>query len=387
MDFALTEEQELLMENLKELCDREWDEEEYNDCYYNKHETPRRFMQALVDNGFCTLGVPEEYGGTPVDLITLVVYAIELAHYTGSSINCATNAIAIDDIMAYGNDKQKKFILEYITKYGQNPFALAFSEPQAGSDSSGVLTAATKRDGKRYINGHKTMISGALESPYMMVVTRDLEATDPKKAVTTYLVASDAPGVRCEKLHKIGLCTDSFCEVYFEDVEVTEEDVMGVEGEGFMVTMKNFEIERLMLAAMGVGMAKACFDDAVNYANAREQFGQPIGNFQLIQEKITDMAIKIQNMEMMLLRGAWKKQNGESIQLDSALAKRYCAIASFEVADECMQIMGGIGYTEECRISRMWRDIRHLRIAGGTDEIMVHIAGRKILKDARKKNA
>lgn len=387
MDFALTEEQELLLENLKELVDREWNEEEYNDCYYNKHETPRRFMDALVENGFCTLGVPEEYGGTPVDLVTLAIYAIELAHYTGSSINCATNAIAIDDIMAFGSEKQKQIILEYITKYGQNPFALAFSEPQAGSDSSGVLTSATKRDGKVYINGHKTMISGALESPYMMVVTRDVNAENPKKAVTTYLVPSNAPGVRCEKLHKIGLCTDSFCEVYFENVEVDEEDMMGPEGEGFMIVMKNFEIERLMLSAMGVGLAKACFDDAVAYANAREQFGQPIGNFQLIQEKITDMAIKIQNMEMFILRSIWKKQNGESIQLDSALAKRYCSQASFEVADECMQIMGGIGYTEESRISRMWRDIRHLRIAGGTDEIMVHIAGRKILKDARKKNA
>ncbi len=163
--------------------------------------------------------------------------------------------------------------------------------------------------------------------------------------------------------------------------EREEKDQLGPEGEGFMVLMKNFEIERLMLVSMGIGMAKAAFDDAVNYANEREQFGQPIGKFQLIQEKITDMAIKIENMQNMVLKAAWKKQNGESVQLDSALAKRYCAQASFEVIDEAMQIMGGLGYTQECRISRMWRDVRHLRIAGGTDEIMVHIAGRKILKD------
>ena len=381
MDFALTEEQELLLENLKELFDRYWDEEEYNDCYYNTHSSPQGIMDALIESGFHTLGVPEEYGGTPVDLVTLVLFGIEMAHYSGSCFSTATNAIAIDDILAYGTEEQKQYILSYVLEHGTTPFALGFTEPQAGSDSSSVMTTATKKDGKVYINGHKTMITGAMESPYMMVVTRDLEAANPKKAVTVYLVPSDAPGVRIEQLNKIGLTTQTFCEVYFEDVEIEEKDQLGPEGDGFMVLMKNFEIERLMLVSMGIGMAKAAFDDAVNYANEREQFGQPIGKFQLIQEKITDMAIKIENMQNMVLKAAWKKQNGESVQLDSALAKRYCAQASFEVIDEAMQIMGGLGYTQECRISRMWRDVRHLRIAGGTDEIMVHIAGRKILKD------
>ena len=384
MDFGLTEEQELLLENLKDLVDQYWDEEEYNDCYYNRHCHPPKFMQALLDNGYSTLGVPEEYGGTPVDLQTLVMFGIELAHYTGAWIPAATNGIAIDDILAVGSDWQKEFVLNYVVEHGRNPFALAFTEPQAGSDSSAILSTFTRRDGKVYVNGHKTMITGADESPYMMVCTRDLEAADPKKAVTTWLVPTDAPGVRIEHLHKIGLQTASFCEVYMEDVEIEEKNMLGKEGEGFMVVMKNFEIERLMLVAVGVGLAKAAFDDAVNYANAREQFGKPIGQFQLIQEKITDMAIKIKNMENFLMRTAWKKENGISVQLDSALAKRYCAQASMEVVDECMQIMGGLGYTRECRISRMWLDCRHLRLAGGTDEIMVHIAGRKILKEYAK---
>jgi alkylation response protein AidB-like acyl-CoA dehydrogenase len=383
MDFGLTEEQELLFENLAELVEREWDESEYNDCYYNKHELPQRFIDVLIENGFTLLGVPEEYGGTPVDNLTLVIYAVELARLTGASLPVASNAISIDDILAFGSAEQQKFILEYVGKYGTPPFALGFSEPQAGSDSSGILTTATRRDGKVYINGHKSMVTDADISPYLLCITRDLEGQVPMKSMSMWLVPTKAAGVKLEALHKIGLKTGRFFEVYLEDVELEESALIGVEGNGFMQLMKNFEIERLMLVAMGVGMAEAAFEEVARYCNVREQFGKPIGFFQIVQEYLTDMRIKIENMKNLLYKTAWKKDKGISIQIDSALAKRYCALASFEVIDTCMQLMGGIGYTEESRISRMWLDIRHLRMAGGTDEIMVHIGGRQLLKQYR----
>jgi alkylation response protein AidB-like acyl-CoA dehydrogenase len=384
MDFGLTEEQELLFENLAELVEREWDETEYNDCYYNKHELPQKFIGALIENGFTMLGVPEEYGGTPVDNLTLVMFAVELARLTGASLPCASNAISIDDILAFGTEEQQRFILDYVGKHGTPPFALGFSEPQAGSDSSGILTTVTRRDGKVYVNGHKTMVTDADISPYLLAITRDLAGEVPMKSMSMWLVPSDAPGVRLEPLHKIGLKTGRFFEVYLEEVEIEESALIGVEGNGFMQLMKNFEIERLMLVAMGVGMAEAAFEEVARYCNVREQFGKPIGFFQIVQEYLTDMKIKIENMKNLLYKTAWEKDNGQSIQIDSALAKRYCAIAAFEVIDTCMQLMGGIGYTEESRISRMWLDIRHLRMAGGTDEIMVHIGGRQLLKQYRQ---
>jgi alkylation response protein AidB-like acyl-CoA dehydrogenase len=383
MDFGLTEEQELLFENLAELVEREWDEDEYNECYYQKHELPQRFIDVLVENGFTLLGVPEEYGGTPVDNLTLVMYAVELARLTGASLPVASNAISIDDILAFGSPEQQKIVLEYVGKYGTPPFALGFSEPQAGSDSSGILTTATRCDGKVYINGHKTMVTDADISPYLLCITRDLEGEVPMKSMSMWLVPTNATGVRMEPLHKIGLKTGRFFEVYLEDVELEESALIGVEGNGFMQLMKNFEIERLMLVAMGVGMAEAAFEEVARYCNVREQFGKPIGFFQIVQEYLTDMKIKLENMKNLLYKTAWKKDAGKSIQIDSALAKRYCALASFEVIDTCMQLMGGIGYTEESRISRMWLDIRHLRMAGGTDEIMVHIGGRQLLKQYR----
>ena len=382
MDFGMTEEQELLLENLAELVSREWDENEYNDCYYNKHCQPERFIEVLRDAGFTLLGVPEEFGGTEVDLVTQIMVAEELSHLTGAYIG-VFNAIAVDDMLTFGTPEQQEFVLGYITEHGTSPFSLGFTEPQAGSDSSAITTMATHRgDGTVVINGHKTMITDPDQAAFILTACRDDDNDDPK-AMSMYLVDPNAPGVRIEPLHKIGLRTGSFCEIYYEDVEIPESNLVGVKGNGFMQLMKNYEIERLMLVAMGVGMAEAAFDDVCAYINVREQFGQPLARFQLIQEKITDMAIKIENMRNMLFKTAWLKQEGESVQIESALAKRYCAQASFEVLDEAMQIMGGIGYTQESRISRMWTDVRHLRIAGGTDEIMVHIAGRAIAKKHR----
>ena len=173
----------------------------------------------------------------------------------------------------------------------------------------------------------------------------------------------------------------STCEVYLEDVELDEEDLVGVEGNGFLQTMKNFEIERLVMAAKVVGMAECAFEDAARYANQRMQFGKPIGKFQLIQEKIVRMKIKIENMRNMIYKCAWEKDNGIPVRNSAALAKLYCAQSANEVIDDAMQIMGGIGYTKDCRISRLWRDARVFRIGGGTDEIMIHIAGRGILEE------
>ncbi|MFV0452852.1 MAG: acyl-CoA dehydrogenase family protein [Propioniciclava sp.] len=148
-----------------------------------------------------------------------------------------------------------------------------------------------------------------------------------------------------------------------------------------MQLMINFEVERLLMAASLLGMAECAFGDAARYANERIQFGKTIGSFQLTQEKITYSKLRIENMRSLIYRTAWKIDQGEPVQIDSALAKLYCAQEANKVIDDAMQIMGGIGYTTDSRISRLWLDARVQRIGGGTDEVMVHIAGRSILKE------
>lgn len=381
MDFKKTEEQELLLESLRTAYERGSLEDYFKECD-QKHEYPEKAVEILVEAGFSALGIPEEYGGTPTDIMTQIMVAEE-AHALGYPSLCWINfSTEVDDILAFGNEKQQKEILKYALQ-GIKPFTLGFTEPQAGSDSAAMATTATKRDGKVYINGNKTFNTSADRAPYMLCVCRSGINENPYKDFSMYLFPMDREGITIEKLDKIGNNMCGTFEVHLDNVECEETDLVGVEGKGFYQLMKNFEVERLTICAANVGMARCAYDEAVKYAGQREQFGKTIGSFQLIQEKIVDMKIKIENMQNMLYKAAWKKMNGESISIDSSLVKRYTGQAAFQVIDDAMQIMGGIGYTHDCRISRLWRDQRVYRIMAGTEEIMVHTAGRALIKEAQ----
>lgn len=381
MDFRKTEEQELLLESLKTVMERGNFEDYFKECDAN-HAYPDKAIEALVEAGFTTLGIPEEFGGTPTDTLTQVMVAEE-AHALGyPSLVWINFATEVDDILAFGNEKQQASVLDYALR-GIKPFTLGFTEPQAGSDSAAMSTTAVKRDGKVYINGTKTFNTSADRAPYMLCVCRSGINENPYKDFSMYLFPMDRPGVTIDRLDKIGNNMCGTYEVYLKDVECEESDLVGVEGKGFYQLMKNFEVERLTICAANVGMARCAYDEAIRYAAQREQFGKAIGTFQLIQEKLVDMKIKIENMQNMLYKTAWKKDNGESIMIDSSLVKRYTGQAAFEVIDDAMQIMGGIGYTHDCRISRLWRDQRVYRIMAGTEEIMVHTAGRALIKEVQ----
>lgn len=382
MDFKRTEEQELLLESLRTVMERGDFEDYFKECD-EKHVFPQKAADALVEAGFASLGIPEEYDGTPVDILTQVMVAEE-AHALGYPSLCWINfSTEVDDILTFGNPEQQKAVLEYAVQ-GKKPFTLGFTEPQAGSDSAAMATTATRRDGKVYINGTKTFNTSADKAPYMLCVARSGINESPYKDFSMYLFPMDRPGITTSKLSKIGNNMCGTYEVYLQDVECDESDLVGEECKGFYQLMKNFEVERLTICAANVGMARCAYEEALRYAGQREQFGRPIGSFQLIQEKLVDMKIKIENMQNMLYKAAWKKDNGESISIDSSLLKRYTGHAAFEVIDDAMQIMGGIGYTNDCRIARLWRDQRVYRIMAGTEEIMVHTAGRALIKEAQQ---
>lgn len=384
MDFSITEEQELLLGSLREVMDRACPESYMKECN-EKGEYPQALVDALTEAGFTMLGVPEEFGGTPVDTQTLMLVAEEITKLGGPHFVFG-QALSIADMLEFGSPTQKRQCMDEVMA-GRVGFVLGFTEPQAGSDSSGIATTFTRRDGKVYLSGHKTFMSNALRSRYMLCLARNADAAaDEKKtnAFSMWWMPMDAPGVSIEPLKKIGWHMMDTCEVYLDEVEVDESDLVGVEGNGFMQAMINFEVERLLMAASLLGMAECAFNDAADYAASRTQFGKPIGSFQLIQEKITSMALKIENMRNLVARTAWKIDNGMPVQLDSALAKLYCARSANEVIDDALQIFGGIGYTTDCRVSRLWVDARVQRIGGGTDEVMIHIAGRQILKEHTK---
>lgn len=382
MDFRLTEEQELLLASIREMMQRD-----FGDDYFRKCDEERRFpvefMTAMAENGISLLGVPEEFDGIPADMLTQVL-AIEEITRMGGTGYLLTNALCVHNMVHWGSREQLELTAASAQK-GIPAYSLLFTEPQAGSDNNLLTTTATRKNGKVYLNGQKVFITGARDFPYMLVLARDPEPKDPKRCFTMWWVDPSAPGVKIQDLHKIGWHQVSNCEVYFDNVEIEESAMVGKEGYGFIHLMKNFEIERLVIAAYSTGMARCAFEDAVKYANQRVQFGQPIGQFQMIQEKIADMAIKIENMRNYIYKVAWQSDNDESLRISSALCKRFCAKTAGEVVDDAMQIMGGVGYTEDVRVSRVWRDVRINRMAGGTDEVMVYIAARQILKEFENK--
>lgn len=377
MDFSLSEEQQLLLESLDELLDT-YATPAYVAEIEAKHEQPVAFKKAMHEAGFLSLGFPEEYGGTPIDTVTMCLIGERVAS-RGLNLGYATEILQVLDILEFGNENQKKQVLSVLSEGGV-PFALAFTEPQAGSDSSSMQTTAVHRDGKVYINGTKTLVTNAVDASYLLTMAVNPEVDDPRRSISMYLVPTDSPGVEFSPISKMCWHTASSSEIYYNNVEVEESCLVGTKGEGFKQLMKNFEVERVMTATQSLGLAVAAFNDAADYAAMRKQFGQPIGSFQLIQQKLTDMAIKIENMRNFIYRSAWMVDNGTLDRMQAAMCKRYCSIAAFEVCDDALQIHGGIGVTEGVRVERLWRDARGHRFGGGTDEIMVHVVGREILK-------
>lgn len=289
------------------------------------------------------------------------------------------------DMIDFGSSEQVAFCMEEYLKTGKPIFSLGFSEPAAGSDNSAMTTTTKKQaDGTYRMSGQKTWVTQGEVFPYIFVVSKDEDPSRDNKSMSMWLVPIDAPGISTAPLHKIGQQIMPFCEVYFDDVTLTEDMRVGKEGEGFKNLMKNFEMERCLIIAQCLGCAQAAMDDAAAYVSQRETFGKPLISNQLIQLKLTEMETALQNTRNMLYRTLWKMDQGESIRIDSALLKRYGAQQCEMVADEALQIYGGLGYTEDLRLGRIRQDIRGMRIAGGTDEIMVHIAGRQLAKQYAK---
>ncbi|MFI2754485.1 acyl-CoA dehydrogenase family protein [Cellulomonas sp. P22] len=378
MDFGLTDEQQLLLESLDELLERDCPESYIAELDLT-HQPPTTFRKAMNEAGFGSLGFPEEFGGTPSDAVTLVMLAERVARQ-GLNNGYGLELLQAMDILEFGSDEQKQEILGLLAA-GEVPFALGFTEPGAGSDNSAMSTTAVHHDGMVTFNGTKTLITNALQSKYLLLMAKNPGGDDPRRAISMYLVPMNAPGVTTNQLDKIMWHISDSCEIFLDDVTLPESCLVGVQGNGFKQLMRNFELERLVIAANCLGMAQCAFDDAATYAAQRVQFGKPIGSFQLIQLKLTDMAIKLENIRNFVYKTAWMVDQELPLKSQGALCKRYSAMAAFEVADEAMQIFGGVGVTVGTRVSRLWRDLRGHRFGGGTDEIMVHIAGRQIVKD------
>jgi alkylation response protein AidB-like acyl-CoA dehydrogenase len=383
MDFRLTEEQELLIQSLEELLQREAPESLMAELD-EKHEFPQKPWQALADHGILSLGIPEEYGGTPADIQTLTLVCETMGKHAFSlAIIYSLGIITIRDIVQFGSPEIKELVLSGFVQ-GDPPVALGITEPQAGSDAAALKTTAKIENGDVVFNGQKMYCTLAEISRHILLMTRDPKGDNAYESISMWLLPTDTPGVRYNLLSKVGWwCIPSY-EVFIENARVPQSNLVGEYNHGWPQLMANFEIERLALCAASVGAAEAAFEDALAYANQRVQFGKPIGSFQAVQHILTDMAVSIENMKHYIYKIAWMMDCNMPVRAEHAMCKLYVARASCEVIDSAMQVMGGLGYTMDHRVQRLWRDIRLMRIGGGTDEIMYNIAGPQLLKRARK---
>ncbi|WP_371363938.1 Crotonobetainyl-CoA reductase [Sporomusa rhizae] len=377
MDFRLTDEQELLVAGIRELMAREnWDNY-FAECDANS-QYPERFVKELAGMGIDSLLLPEEHDGFAAGLVTVTAVWEELGRL-GAPTYVLYQLTGFNTILREGTQEQIEKIMA-LRGTGKQMWNSAITEPGAGSDVGSLQTTYTRKNGKVYLNGHKTFITSSAGVPYLVVMARDSENRD---CFTEWFVDMSRPGIKIEKLTKLGLKMDSCCDIYFDNVEMEEKDMFGKEGNGFNRVKEEFDAERFLVGCTNYGIALCAFEDAAKYANQREQFGQKIGRFQLIQEKFAHMAIKLKNMKNMLYETAWNADNGKMNSGEAAMCKYYCANAGFEVVDSAMQVFGGIGVAGDHRISRFWRDLRVDRVSGGSDEMQILTAGREVLKKYR----
>jgi citronellyl-CoA dehydrogenase len=350
----------------------EWEENKWFDDWV---------FQRMGELGFLGLSMPEEYGGQGGDYICSIILAEEMAkaHCAGMAMGVAVQTdMAMPPVKAFGTEEQKQQWLVPGIR-GEKILCLGITEPDAGSDVAGIKTRAVRDPAhpeEFVINGSKTFITNGHRADVIVLVTK----TDPDAGYdgfSLFLVPMDLPGViREKKLEKCGMHASDTALLAFQDVRVPASAMLGQEGKGFYHIMWELQGERMIGAAGSVAGAQLLFDGALQYAKERTAFGRPIGTFQVTRHKFAEMATKIEAARQLVYMTAWRINNGEYPVREISMAKVYASRIACEVADECMQILGGAGYMKEYGVERAWRDLRLNRIGAGTDEVMLEVIGR-----------
>jgi alkylation response protein AidB-like acyl-CoA dehydrogenase len=373
--FIFTDEHEQLRESvrnfaIKELAPHadEWEETTFPDSVFKR----------MGELGFLGLSYPEEYGGQGGDYYSNLVLAEEIGHANsgGLAMGIAVHTdMATPPIFKFGTEEQKQRYLVPSIK-GEKISCLGITEPDAGSDVSGIKTRAVRDGDDWVINGSKVYITNGTRADYIVLVTK----TDPDAGYdgfTLFLVDTDTPGFIVEKkLEKLGMHASDTALLAFDDMRVPGDAVLGEIGKGFYHIMWELQGERMIGAAGCVAGAQRVFDRTLQYALERKAFGREIGHFQVIRHKFAEMATKIEAARQLVYTTAWRFQNQEYPVREISIAKLYASRIAVEVADECIQIHGGAGYMKEYGVERAWRDLRLNRIGAGTDEIMLDVIGR-----------
>lgn len=341
----------------------------------NAGEIPRQLFKLFAEMGYLGILYPEKYGGSEMDSVSAAVFSEEMSRCgaggVGASIGAHTG-IAMTNILKFGNEEQKeKYLIPGIK--GEQIAALGITEPNAGSDVSSLETTA-KQEGDYYLlNGSKTFITNGVNSDYVVVAAKTREEPVHKN-VSLFIVDKSLEGfTTSKKLQKLGWRSSDTGQLFFDNVKVPKENLIGEENKGFLYVMSNFQWERISLALGCIGLAEKALETTIHYSKEREQFGQPISEFQVLRHKLADMAVDIEKARNITYRALYLHQEGQNAVKETTMAKAYATEMVNRVTDHGVQIHGGAGYMMEYPIQRYWRDARIQTIGGGTTQIMNEI--------------
>ncbi|MCF6169637.1 MAG: acyl-CoA dehydrogenase family protein [Bacteroidales bacterium] len=379
MNFDLTDEQNLIRETVRDFAEREikprareLDEEA---------EFSPDLTKQIGELGLFGMNLPEKYGGQGLDTLSYIIAVEEIARIDGSQAAtlAAHNSLGIFPLYAYGTEKQKmKYLPQLCT--GEGLWSFGLTEPGAGSDSRGSKTTAVLDGDEWVINGSKIFITnGSVDISKGCTVQAVSSNENGKKVFSTILVEKGTPGFTAKSMHgKMMWRASDTAELFFDDVRVPKENLLGKVGEGSHIMLHTLDGGRLSIGAMGLGAAQGAFELALAYANERKQFGKPISKFQINAFKLADMALKIELARNLLYKACWLKDNDRPYSKEAAMSKLYCSEIAKEVADEAVQIHGGYGLMKDYDVERFYRDQRLLQIGEGTSEIQRLVISRLI---------
>ena len=342
---------------------------------------PISIFKKLGELGLMGVLVPEKYGGSGFSY-TEYITAIEQLSILDPSIGlsmAAHNSLCTGHILQFGNEAQKNKWLPMLAT-GEWIGAWGLTEHNTGSDAGGMATTAIQEGNEWVLNGAKNFITHGISGDIIVVIARTGKKGD-SKGMTAFVVEKGTTGFYSgKKEDKLGMRASETAEVVFDNCKIPKENILGDIGQGFIQAMKILDGGRISIAALSLGISKGAYQTALNYAKEREQFGQPIANFQAIGFMLADMATEIQASELLIYNAANKKNNLEKMTLEGSMAKYYSSEVCVKIANDAVQILGGYGYTKDFPVERYYRDAKLCTIGEGTSEIQKLVIAKQITR-------
>jgi alkylation response protein AidB-like acyl-CoA dehydrogenase len=377
VDFELTDEQRLVYETARDFTDKEIIPRARDNDRNEHFDT--EIVAKMAAQGYLGAIVPQEYGGAGLDYLTygLIVEQVGRGDSSMRTVVSVQTSLVCSGILRWGTEEQKQHYLPKLCS-GEWLGCFALTEPDTGSDAANQKTRARKTDSGWVINGSKMWISNGNHAKVALVFAQ----TDPEKGhrgVACFLVDTDQPGFQPQPIHgKLGLRASDTAEISLDDVEVSDDQLLGDVGDGFKVAMGNLDSGRYSVASGCVGICQGCLDASVQYAKERVQFGRPIASFQLVQEMLTEIKLRTDAARMLVWRAGYLKDAGRPNTTETSVAKLYATESAFECANTALQVHGGAGYVDDYPIERYLRDVRVTTLYEGTSQIQKLIIGRAL---------